>query len=155
MPNFLAHSFIGFICGVIVAFYLQFSLIEIFMCGLISFIFSAIPDIDHSNSKARKVYRKILYALLPIISFYIFYIHLKINLLYSLVISVLFSPVLIFLSEKFIPKHRTLTHTFTFSVLISLIFMIFLYVNNITNFVVYSICALLGIFSHLILDKLF
>lgn len=155
MPNFLAHSLTGFITGALLGSFLQYDLIQIVILGFISFIFSAIPDIDHPNSKTRKTYRKILSVILPIFSFFIFYIHLKINFLFSLLFSIIFSPVLIFLSELLIPKHRTLTHTFYFCFFVSFLFTLFLFMNNINNYLIYGLCSLLGISSHIILDKLF
>lgn len=155
MPNFLAHSLTGFIIGALLGFYLELSLIQIILCGSISFIFSAIPDIDHPNSKTRKLYRKVLSVILPIISFYIFHILMGLNLIYSILISIVFSPLSIFISEFLIPKHRTLTHTFYFCFTISFLFTLLLYFNNISDYLLYGLCSLLGISSHIILDKLF
>jgi len=155
MPNFLAHSFVGFLSGVLLGLFLQYDLIQIVLLGFISFIFSAIPDIDHPNSKTRQTYRKVLSVILPIFSFYIFYIHLKINFLFSLLYSIIFSPLLIFLSEILMPKHRTLTHTFYFCLFVSFLFTLFLFMNNINNYLIYGLSSLLGIYSHIILDKLF
>lgn len=155
MPNFLAHSLTGLFTGVLLGVYLKYDLINIIVLGIISFLFSAIPDIDHPNSKTRKFYRKVLGITLPIILFFIFYFHLKLSFLFTFFFSLFLSLTLIFLSEFFIPKHRTLTHTFTFSFFISLIFTLFLFMNNVNNYLIYGVSSFLGILSHIILDKLF
>ena len=155
MPNFLAHSFTALFLGFLISLYLNLGFIGIIACSLISFIFSAIPDIDHHNSKTRKFYRKILSIILPIISFYIFFILLKTNLVFSILISIVFSPAILFLSEHIIPKHRTLTHSIPFAVFISILFLLFLYSNNISSYLIYSLCAFLGICSHIVLDNIF
>ncbi len=155
MPNFLAHSFTGLILGLLIAFYLNLGFNGVIVCSVISFVFSAIPDIDHHNSKTRKMYRKVLSLILPIFSFYVFFIILKTNLIFSILISLIFSPGLIYLSEFLIPKHRTLTHSFSFAVFVSILFIIFLYSNNVSNYLIYGFCGFVGICSHIILDKLF
>jgi hypothetical protein len=155
MPNFLAHSFTALFLGFLISLYFNLGIIGIITCSLISFIFSAIPDIDHHNSKTRKFYRKILSILLPIISFYLFFILLKTDLIFSILISIIFSPLLILASEFLIPKHRTLTHSIPFAFFISVLFLVFLYSNNISNYLIYSLCGFLGICSHILLDTIF
>ncbi len=107
------------------------------------------PDVDSSKSKIRNIFAIILTS---IVTVYLF-LNSTFNFDYLLI-----SFIFLYILFRFFPtKHRGFTHSFWFSVLLSLIIttMIWLkFSSSLLNLSIYFFFILSGYLSHLFLDKI-
>ena len=109
---------------------------------------SVFPDIDTWKSKIRGLFSFIL-ASIAIVYFFF-------NMSFNSISSIIISFILIYVLFRFFPiKHRGITHNFSFSVFISFMLTIILWLLfnfSMISFLVYFTVILSGYLSHLFLD---
>jgi membrane-bound metal-dependent hydrolase YbcI (DUF457 family) len=135
--NWPAHVFLGLIAGWIAAYFLN---IDYFLV-VFSVLGALAPDIDHDSSKIRKI----IDWSFPILALAMVYSYFKtINemlLIYALALIGIYHIIITYLK----PKHRGITHTFTFAFIISAV-VYFLFSFNA------AILFFIGYISHLAAD---
>ncbi|MCX8199955.1 MAG: metal-dependent hydrolase [Candidatus Micrarchaeota archaeon] len=153
MPNALAHVVGGAVVGILLAAMLPASVQEKVICGIIAIGGSLVPDIDHPQGTARKVYRKVGICAGAILIFIIM-LWLGVGLAVAILCGVFGGIGLVALSEFFIPKHRGIIHSWGIAVLSSLLAYALLTLVNVHNAVFAAFSFFAGYASHLILDSL-
>ncbi|MEM0437672.1 MAG: metal-dependent hydrolase [Candidatus Micrarchaeia archaeon] len=154
MPNALAHSAAGALAGIAIASLVSGPLEVKAGAGIIAFIFSFLPDLDHERATARKYYRRIMPLALAILLFVVSAQVLGVGLLYSLAIAAAFAIPLAAISELAIPRHRGIMHTYLFGAGAALALFVALAILGIAHAPVLAVAAFLGYASHLVLDRL-
>ena len=155
MPHWKVHLLFNFFVILIWIFFLLNlglfgnSILIILLIFLSSF-FSILPDIDSPKSKIRDIFAVI------IASFIVVYFILNFSL--NSVLYILVGFIFLYLFFRFFPtKHRGLTHSFWFSIFMTLILTIILFQIfsfSFKGFFVYFFFILSGYLSHLFLDIL-
>ena len=155
MPSWKTHlTFNFFVLLVLVIILLNHGFIEnyfllIFLVFFSSFL-SIFPDIDTWKSNIRNLFS---FLLASIVTVYFFF-----TMSFDSVFSFIISFVLIYIFLRFFPtKHRGITHKFSFSVSLSFMLTIVLWILfnfSTISFLVYFLVLLSGYLSHLFLDAL-
>lgn len=153
MPNALAHSIAGALAGITAASFINGPFEVKVGAGIIAFIFSFLPDLDHEKATARKCYRRVMPLALGILLFIIASHALGVGFIYSLAIAVAFALPITALSEAIIPRHRGIMHTYLFGAAISLVLLLALTALGAPYALQLALAALAGYSSHVALDK--
>ena len=155
MPSWKTHltvnSFVLFIWSVLL---LNYGFINNYVLLILLIFFSSFlsifPDIDTWKSKIRNYFSFLLASVVIVFFFF--------NMSFNSVLSLVIGFVLIYILFRFFPiKHRGITHKFSFSVFISFMLTIILWLLfnfSIVGFLVYFVVLLSGYLSHIFLDAL-
>ena len=154
MPSWKIHLiFNSLFLFVWVKFLLNYGFIDNYVSLLFLIFFNMFlaifPDVDSSKSKIRGVFAIILTSITTV---YLFF-NSTFNLDYLLISFVFF-----YILFRFFPtKHRGFTHSFWFSILLSLVIATMIWIkfsSSLLNIIVYFFFILSGYLSHLFLDKI-
>jgi len=144
MPGWKTHiAFSYIVCLPLLKLSQQFFVHEIsfYLSIILIPIYGILPDVDKSNTKARKVVAISVTFLLAIL--------FAVKFLFGL----LFLPIIYFLLVKFPSKHRGYTHTIEFCIL-SAIPWLFLYFLLDIDTILVSLITAIAALTHIFLDKM-
>jgi hypothetical protein len=154
MPSWKVHLiFNSLFLFVWVRFLLNYGFISDYILLLFLIFFNTFltifPDIDSSKSKIRDVFAIIIAS---VITVYLF-LNSSFNFVYLLIGFVSF-----YIIFKFFPtKHRGFTHSLWFSILLSLVITVMVWITfnpSLQNLGIYFFLIFSGYLSHLFLDKI-
>ena len=154
MPSWKVHLiFNSLLLFVWIRFLLNYGLISDYVLLLFLIFFNTFltifPDVDSSKSKIRDFFAVILASITTV---YLF-LNSNFNVVYLLMGFISFYVIF-----KFFPtKHRGFMHSFWFSIVLSLLITVMVWVAftfSFLNLIVYFFFILSGYLSHLFLDKI-
>jgi len=155
MPSWKVHLiFNSLILFLWIRFLLNYSLINNYVLLIFLVFFNMFltlfPDVDSSKSKIRNIFAVILASITVI---YLF-LNSNFNFVYLLIGFISF-----YIIFRFFPtKHRGFTHSFWFSIVLSILITLMIWITfgfSLLNLSIYFLLILSGYLSHLFLDKIF
>ncbi len=154
MSNALGHSIFAAIITIFFISILNASMEVKITAGIIAFGFAFLPDIDHPKAVARKAYREFGTIIVALVLFAMLWIYGKMEVVLAIALSALLAIAFIKISEKFMPKHRGITHKFAFAGMLAVAMYIIMAVIGNKHAAIYAISGLIGYCSHIILDRM-
>ena len=154
MPSWKVHLiFNSLFLFVWVRFILNYNFINDYILLIFLIFFNTFltifPDVDCSKSKIRDIFAIILASITTV--------YLSFNLGFNPVYFII-SFILLYILFRFFPtKHRGFTHSFWFSIFLSLIITTIIWItfnSSLLNLSIYFLLILSGYLSHLFLDKI-
>jgi len=155
MPSWKVHLiFNSLILFLWIRFLLNYNLINNYVLLIFLVFFNMFltlfPDVDSSKSKIRNIFAVILASITAV---YLF-LNSNFNFVYLLVGFISFYVIF-----RFFPtKHRGFTHSFWFSIVLSILITLMIWITfgfSLLNLSIYFLLILSGYLSHLFLDKIF
>lgn len=145
--NWFAHFAIGFLLSALIFHFLGTNPYELAILSIFAGASALLPDLDHTNSKARQMLDKVIIFIAAIFTYLFHCSNYSCILTENFALRIFaFAGAYFLVFTYFKPEHRGITH----SLLLCVFFALLVYFILGTSF---AIAGALGYLSHLLADK--